>query len=207
MASGLPHRVGRRQLRQPPRAGEVSHPWVLAAGSGELGCGAGQQSTPPRIESRTIHRVGGITRVRRFVAIPLSRRCRSVHRSPDPGRQTGCLLAGVHPPLVRCCVLPRGKRSVLSLPSRAVQSRRRSCRRATDPPATPCATGAAGRPDLRDRNGDVMSFRSQGTTLFAAILALVASAVVVQLWLLTVSMEALLGGHYNTLIPAAAGST
>jgi len=52
-----------------------------------------------------------------------------------------------------------------------------------------------------------MSFRSQGTTLFAAILALVASAVVVQLWLLTVSMEALLGGHYNTLIPAAAGST
>lgn len=52
-----------------------------------------------------------------------------------------------------------------------------------------------------------MSIRSQGTTLFAAILVLVASAVVLQLWLLTVSMEALLGGEYKTLVPAAAGST
>jgi hypothetical protein len=49
--------------------------------------------------------------------------------------------------------------------------------------------------------------RSQGTTLFTAILILVASAVVVQLWLLTVSMEALLAGETRTLVPAAAGST
>ncbi len=52
-----------------------------------------------------------------------------------------------------------------------------------------------------------MSLRKQGTTLFAAILALVASAVVLQLWLPTVSMEALLRGEYKTLVPAAAGST
>jgi hypothetical protein len=52
-----------------------------------------------------------------------------------------------------------------------------------------------------------MSVRTQGTTLFAAILVLVASAVVLQLWLLTVSMEALLSGQYKTLVPAAAGST
>ena len=52
-----------------------------------------------------------------------------------------------------------------------------------------------------------MSVRRQGTTLFAAVLALVATAVVLQLWLLTVSMQALLGGEYRTLIPAAAGST
>ena len=52
-----------------------------------------------------------------------------------------------------------------------------------------------------------MSLRRQGTTLFAAILALVASAVVLQLWLLTVSMETLLSGNYKTLVPAAAGST
>ena len=52
-----------------------------------------------------------------------------------------------------------------------------------------------------------MSIRTQGTTLFAAILVLVASAVVLQLWLLTVSMEALLGGEYKTPAPAAAGST
>jgi len=52
-----------------------------------------------------------------------------------------------------------------------------------------------------------VSFRAQGTTLFAAILILVASAVVLQLWLLTVSMEALLSGEYKTLLPAAVGST
>lgn len=49
--------------------------------------------------------------------------------------------------------------------------------------------------------------RRQGTTLFTAILILVASVVVVQLWLLTVSMEALLAGEKSTLIPAALGST
>ncbi len=52
-----------------------------------------------------------------------------------------------------------------------------------------------------------MSVRSQGTTLFTAILILVASTVVVQLWLLTVSMEAFLARETRILIPAALGST
>ena len=51
-----------------------------------------------------------------------------------------------------------------------------------------------------------MSIRSQGTTLFTAILVLVATTVVVQLWLLTVSMEALLSHEDRLLIPAAIGS-
>lgn len=52
-----------------------------------------------------------------------------------------------------------------------------------------------------------MTLRSQGTTLFSAILVLVATTVVLQLWLLTFSMEALLRGHFSTLIPAALAST
>jgi hypothetical protein len=52
-----------------------------------------------------------------------------------------------------------------------------------------------------------MSIRTQGTTLFTAILILVATTVVVQLWLLTVSMEALLGHETKLIVPAAAGST
>ena len=52
-----------------------------------------------------------------------------------------------------------------------------------------------------------MSTRSQGTTLFSAILILVATTVVVQLWLLTFSLEALLRGQFKTLIPAAIAST
>ncbi len=52
-----------------------------------------------------------------------------------------------------------------------------------------------------------MSIRTQGTTLFSAILILVATTVIVQLWLLTFSMEALLRGQFKTLLPAAIAST
>ncbi len=52
-----------------------------------------------------------------------------------------------------------------------------------------------------------MGTRRQGTTLFTAILVLVATTVVVQLWLLTVAMEALLQHKTQTLLPSAAGST
>jgi uncharacterized membrane protein YeaQ/YmgE (transglycosylase-associated protein family) len=53
----------------------------------------------------------------------------------------------------------------------------------------------------------MMSVRNQGTTLFTAILILVGTTVVVQLWLLTVSTEALLSGQLKTLVPAAIGSS
>ena len=52
-----------------------------------------------------------------------------------------------------------------------------------------------------------MSVRGQGQTLFSAILIFVAACVVVQLWLLTVSMEALLLRDLHTLVPSALGST
>jgi hypothetical protein len=52
-----------------------------------------------------------------------------------------------------------------------------------------------------------MSLRRQGTILFAAMVVFVGAAVVLQLWLLTVSVEALLSGEYKTLVPAALGST
>ena len=52
-----------------------------------------------------------------------------------------------------------------------------------------------------------MSVRTQGATLFTAILIFVAATVVVQLWLLTVSMEALLARQQSILIPGAVGST
>jgi hypothetical protein len=46
----------------------------------------------------------------------------------------------------------------------------------------------------------------QGTTLFTALLILVGTAVVIQLWLLTAAMEALLAHEYHLLVPFAAGS-
>ncbi len=52
-----------------------------------------------------------------------------------------------------------------------------------------------------------MSTRQQGTVLFTGILFLVTTTVVIQLWLLTVSMEAMLRGEMRTLAPAAMAST
>ncbi|MBW4028496.1 MAG: hypothetical protein HIU93_14045 [Acidobacteria bacterium] len=52
-----------------------------------------------------------------------------------------------------------------------------------------------------------MSVQRQGTILFTAILVLVATGVVVQLWLLTVSMEAVFRHDAHTAIPAATCST
>lgn len=52
-----------------------------------------------------------------------------------------------------------------------------------------------------------MSIRSQGSNLFAGVLMVVATTFVVQLWLLTVSMEALLRRQARILIPAAIAST
>ena len=46
----------------------------------------------------------------------------------------------------------------------------------------------------------------QGTTLFTALLLLVGTAVVIQLWLLTAAMEALLAHEYHLLVPFALGS-
>ena len=52
-----------------------------------------------------------------------------------------------------------------------------------------------------------MSRQRQGTVLFTAILVFVATGVVVQLWLLTVSLEAVFRHDAHAAIPAAASST
>jgi len=45
--------------------------------------------------------------------------------------------------------------------------------------------------------------RDQATTIVSGILAVVALIVVLQLWLLTATMDALLGGDFGVLAPAA----
>jgi len=51
-----------------------------------------------------------------------------------------------------------------------------------------------------------MATPRQGTTLFSALLILVGLAVIVQLWLVTASMEALLAHQYDPLVPLAVAS-
>lgn len=48
--------------------------------------------------------------------------------------------------------------------------------------------------------------REQGLTLFTGILWLIGMVVIVQLWLVTAALEALLAGHRAVLVPAAIAS-
>ena len=51
-----------------------------------------------------------------------------------------------------------------------------------------------------------MRTRQQGAVLFAGILVLIATLVIIQLWLLTATMNAYLGGDDSVIVPAAAAS-
>ncbi len=51
-----------------------------------------------------------------------------------------------------------------------------------------------------------METRQQGAVLFSGILVLIATLVIIQLWLLTAALEALLAGERAVLAPAAIGS-
>lgn len=51
-----------------------------------------------------------------------------------------------------------------------------------------------------------MRTRQQGSVLFAGVLVMIATLVVIQLWLLTAGLEALLAHAYDVLVPAAIGS-
>ena len=51
-----------------------------------------------------------------------------------------------------------------------------------------------------------MHTRQQGAVLFSGILVLLATLVIIQLWLLTAGLEALLAGTRDVLAPAAIAS-
>lgn len=51
-----------------------------------------------------------------------------------------------------------------------------------------------------------METRQQGSVLFSGVLVLIATLVIIQLWLLAAALEALLAHQTGVLLPAAAGS-
>ena len=51
-----------------------------------------------------------------------------------------------------------------------------------------------------------METRQQGSALFSAVLVLIATLVVIQLWLLAAALDALLGRQLNVLVPTAMAS-
>lgn len=51
-----------------------------------------------------------------------------------------------------------------------------------------------------------MNVRRQGITLFTALSVLIATLVIIQLWLVAASLDALLSDEVKVLVPAAAAS-
>lgn len=51
-----------------------------------------------------------------------------------------------------------------------------------------------------------METRQQGSTLFSAVLVLIATLVVIQLWLVATAVDALLGRQVDVLLPTAIAS-
>jgi uncharacterized protein DUF6755 len=52
-----------------------------------------------------------------------------------------------------------------------------------------------------------METRQQGSTLFSAVLALIAILVVIQLWLVAAAVDALMARQTTVLVPTAVAST
>ena len=51
-----------------------------------------------------------------------------------------------------------------------------------------------------------MRTRQQGSVLFAGVLVLIATLVIIQLWLLTAALDALLAHTFEVLVPATVAS-
>src|SRR4051794_23617896 len=92
----------------------------------------------------------------------------------------------------------------------------RDCRWAADrrpaaPPAAADQVGSSGGNHLRNRGGAAHSMkprltRAQKSTIFSAINLIVTLLVVLQLWLLTATMNAWLGADSSVVWPAALAS-
>jgi uncharacterized protein DUF6755 len=52
-----------------------------------------------------------------------------------------------------------------------------------------------------------METRQQGSTLFSAVLVLIAILVVIQLWLVAAAVDALMARHTSVLVPTAVASS
>ena len=149
-----------------------------------------------RIPTTPIQRIAGTADdpARRFAPVPLPDGGRSLHpgaRRLGPARR---LLAGLHASLVRGRA-PAGRTGAgVSVPQGIVLLHRRpAAGRAADAPPAAHRDRAAGRRDRGDRHrGLRWRPAQQGSTLFSAVLVLIAILVVIQLWLVAAAVDALM---------------
>ena len=207
VAAGFSHRMGRRPLRKPPRDGEISHPGLAAAGGLRTGrrlwrvssCTAGLTRSATSALPQRWSKAGPccfvIPRMRTHASpcarpreswSPIRRYARISH-APwcTTKRRTDCFVLAT----TACSIL---RASRLQVRQHVL------CRKSNSNSGGTNSSPLSWRRDERTSPGYDTVFRHSD---------FVVTTVVLQLWLLTVSVEALLSGAYKTLVPAAAGST
>src|SRR5581483_8657709 len=202
LAPGLSHRCGAGRVRGPARFHQIHGPHqprlrrrtaldrggeFFAPGKSPAG---GARDCPPRRDPR-----------RRFAGVRLPRAA-SARRARAPRRVArDRLQPEVHPPLLSGDSAARRKPLLLSLSPRKLRSRARAAaRRTAAPPLGSHSPGGSRPAHFRHRNGapDPMTgprfALHQRKTIVSGILTLVLILAILQLWLLSATMNAYLAG-------------
>ena len=194
LARGFPRPMGRGQLHDPARAGEVPDARLRPARRRQRAHRAHRSDGPAARTAGPAHRGGRRDSARGLAALPLSDRRGPVHSGARRGRTPS-------PPSRRCaptsrapsCITPTSRRWTARATRASFSAR--DGRPLAGPPTRPLP-----RIVLEQRGGDlvatgvegVMETRQQGATLFSAVLVLIALLVVIQLWLVAAAVDALI---------------
>src|SRR5262245_6326112 len=109
--------------------------------------------------------------------------------------------------LVRWSTIPTSARS--TVPATKDRFRRSTAVRSPAHPRGACPasySSSSGRISSQLESRCDMETRQQGLTLFSALLVLIATLVVLQLWLIAAALDALLAQHLEVLAPTAVAS-
>ena len=146
---------------------------------------------------------------RRRQDLLLSHERRPLHPGPRHGRVVGGLQPEMHASLLRRVLLPRTEPARLPLPPGVLFDRRR--RVLQGPPRRPLprvALERQRRTDLRRPHGRRRRMnphppQNRGLTAIDGAMALIVVLLIVQIWLLSATLESYLAGHREAAVPGA----
>src|SRR5262245_49214322 len=205
LAAGVPPPGGRGALGHAPPALHVPRPDQCRHVRGEPLDLRALAAAPTALAAGRGRRAGERGADRRRQALQLPRPPRSLHPRADRGRPLHRLQPEVHPSVVRRVPLPREGPARVSLPQGVLRPRGRPRPSRPSAPAAPAYRPGAegGRAHRRRRRnlGAGMNGKtpgpggSRGITAIDGAIALLVILLIVQMWLLTATLETYLAGH------------
>src|SRR4029079_2209855 len=208
MARGLSGSVGCRPLSDPPRAGKIPDARLRDPGCRHRRAGDCRPGGSTGPISGGAHSVRNAALAWHVPVVPVPNGAGPVHPDQDRERRAESIFAGLHPPVLPGALRDRRHPDRLPMSPRILRRRGWAADwRSADPSIATGGATDAGRWRLRRWNGGLtVHTRQQGTVLFTGILVLIGTLVIIQLWLLTAALEALLARSYEVLVPASIAS-